>query len=247
MEKAKSMIQQLLSEVTNGSSIALERFNSLRDVDAKVRDFALILDSFPELARALKPKFENDTDFQANSRRIRLESLANYCRTALKFLDSGVVESKKQIFRGPSLVKLTAANTDLEQVIQDRWLEAQKCQHVGAYLAAVILMGSILEGLLLARAITSTADAYRSLKAPKDKHGASVRINDWSLNALIDVAVDLQWIKTDRAKFSHGLRESRNVVHPWAHVSTKANFDEATCRTCWHVLNASVEDLLKSL
>jgi hypothetical protein len=29
--------------------------------------------------------------------------------------------------------------------------------------------------------------------------------------------------------------------------SSRANFDEATCETSWHVLDSSVEDLLRSL
>jgi hypothetical protein len=41
------------------------------------------------------------------------------------------------------------------------------------------------------------------------------------------------------------LRESRNVVHPWQHAAINADFDAATCRTCWEVLNASVDDLLR--
>jgi hypothetical protein len=71
-------------------------------------------------------------------------------------------------------------------------------------------------------------------------------IQDWSLNSLIDVAVDVRWIKIDRGKFSHALRESRNVVHPWVEATTGANFDLATCRTSWEVLQASVDDLLAS-
>ena len=108
-------------------------------------------------------------------------------------------------------------------------------------------MGSILEGLLLARASKSPADSYRASCVPKDREGKAKPIHDWSLSTLIDVAVDLGWIKTDRGKFGHALRESRNVVHPWQEISSRANFDEATCRTSWEVLTASVNDLLASL
>ncbi len=109
------------------------------------------------------------------------------------------------------------------------------------------MMGSILEALLLARMTASPADAYRSGPAPKDKSGKPVPPTDWPLHTLIEVAVDLGWLKSDRGAFSHALRQSRNVVHPWEQVRTKADFDEATCTTCWHALNASVEDLLSSI
>jgi hypothetical protein len=109
------------------------------------------------------------------------------------------------------------------------------------------MMGSILEALLLARALLSPTDAYRSSRAPRSREGKNVPIQDWNLNTLIDIAVDIGWIKTDRGMFCHAPRESRNIVHPWAQVSTKADFDLSTCVTCWYVLNASVDDLLKTI
>jgi hypothetical protein len=249
MEKNKQLIQKLLNEIAlvNGSA-AIDKFDSLRAVDAKVREFRLLLDALPESANSLKKTFQDDLgmDFAVNSRRVRLEALAHYCRTALKFLDGGIIESAKPILNAPSLTKLTKINPHLDKIIQDRWVEAQKCQNAGAFLAAVILMGSILEALLLARAIVSPADAGRATHAPKDKQGKVHPIHDWKLSALIEVSAELGWLKVDRAKFSHALRESRNVVHPWQHATISADFDEATCKTCWHVLNASVEDLLKS-
>ena len=108
-------------------------------------------------------------------------------------------------------------------------------------------MGSILEGLLLARAQLDSPSAHRANRAPRRKDGSSVALQDWKLSALIDVAVDVGWLKSDRGQFSHALRQSRNVVHPWEHVSIGADFDEATCATCWHVLNAAAQDLLDSL
>lgn len=142
---------------------------------------------------------------------------------------------------------MTVVLPDLDMVIQERWLEAQKCQYAKAYLSSVIMMGSILEALLLARALIDQSESFRSKHAPRRKDGSNVPINDWNLNTLIEVAVDLGWLKTDRGKFVHALRESRNVVHPWYHVNTKANYDEATCKTCWQVLSASVNDLLNSI
>lgn len=107
-------------------------------------------------------------------------------------------------------------------------------------------MGSILEGLLLARAQLSVSDAYRASRAPKDKTGKPIAVQDWTLSALIDVAVEVGWLKVDRGKFSHALRESRNVVHPWQAVMSRTVFDSATCTTTWHVLDSSTGDLLAS-
>lgn len=247
LTQAKSLITDLLREVSSNSGQALtENFQSLRAVDAKVREFKMVLRDAE--ANDLVTEMERDSDFDANSRRVRLEALANYCRTALRFFDTGALQQKKQLFKGPNMTRITSIIPDLEQVIQSRWLEAQRCQHSGAFLAAVILMGSILEALLLARCSMSPAEAYQSPAAPKDRNsGKAVALHDWSLSALIDVSVARSWLKTDRGGFSHALRQSRNIVHPYEHARTSANFDESTCKVCWQVLNASVDDLLASI
>jgi hypothetical protein len=246
VQNTRKLILEILREIQDGTGrAAVDRFASLRDVDNKVSEFLMLLDTLPPGAQQLKDAVKKDESFTMNSRRIRLETLSHHCKLALKFLDGGIIQPKKQIFRGPSLIKLTGSNQKLERIIQERWIDAQKCQHVGAYLAAIILMGSILEALLLAKALTRQEEARKSTRAPKRKGGEVLPIHNWNLNSLIDVAVELSWLKVDRGKFGHALRESRNVVHPWQHAAINADFDGATCKTCWEVLNASVDDLLR--
>jgi len=247
-QQAKLFLKKLLSEIMLSNGLAAtEKYSGLREVDAKVREAKIVLKGNPELSQTLFYDFEKDENFNANSRRVRLETLAYYCQSAIKFLDSGAVSEKKKIFRAPNLSKLTYVLPNLEPVIQERWLEAQKCQHSSCYLSAVILMGSILEALLLARAYLDPVTSNRAKSSPKEKSGKVKAIQDWNLNSLIDIAVEVGWLKNDRGKFSHALRESRNVVHPWVHVTTASNFDENTCKMCWNVLNASVDDLLSSI
>ena len=208
----------------------------------------MILGETSGLPSSFLVQMESDIDFQANSRRVRLEALSGYIRNALKILSAGGVNKQnKQILAPPDFSKLTTTMPGLDRVIEGRWREAQKCQHVQAYTAAVILMGSILEALLLCRGSLSISDTYQSPRAPKNREGKTPAIHDWSLSSLIDVATERGWLKSDRGKFGHALRESRNVVHPWVEVATRANFDEATCRTSWEVLLASVDDLNRSV
>lgn len=244
--RAKEMIATLQKEVRRrDGSARTDDFASLRDVDAKVRDLRLILGDAG--AHALLQEMDNDPDFAANSRRVRLEAVSNHCATALKFFGTGLIQPKKLLFRAPSFAKLTSIMPDLEVVVQGRWLEAQRCQHAKAFVAAVVMMGSILEALLLARCSMSPSHAYQSAAAPKDRSGNTLAIPDWNLHSLIEVAVEQRWLKSDRGRFSHALRESRNIVHPYEHARSKADLDEATCTTCWHVLNSSVEDLIASV
>ena len=248
-KKAISLLQGVLSQITvNGGYVSTDNFGSLREVDARVREAKMILSGPQGLPEGFVAEMANDPDFEANSRRVRLEALAGYLNNALNFLKAGgLTNSKKQIVAPPDTAKLTGIIPGLQPVIDERWREAQKYQHVKACTAAIILMGSILEALLLCRANSAPAEAYQSPKAPKGKDGKIPAIQDWNLNTLIEVAVERDWLKTDRGKFGHALRESRIVVHPWVHATTRANFDQATCETSWLVLKASVDDLLKSM
>jgi hypothetical protein len=208
----------------------------------------MIFEGVDGLPPSLLTDMSSDVTFQFNSRRVRLEALAGYIRSAVKFLDTGAFEKPKKIIQPPpDLTALTTTVPGLKEELDRRWCEVQRCIHAQAFTSAIILMGSILEGLLLARAQLSCSAAYQSTRAPKDKAGKTPGIHDWTLSNLIEVATDVGWIKMDRAKFGHALRESRNVVHPWQAVMAKANFDEATCKTSWHVLDSSVDDLLRSI
>lgn len=246
--QAIKLLRGILSEIEASPKVAAtDDFSGLRAVDAKVGEAKMILREVSGLTDTFVQEMEGDVNFQANSRRVRLETLSQYIRRAIKFLDAGgFSKPKKQILAPPDYSKVTAILPGLQEVIDQRWREAQRCQHVQAYTAAIVLMGSVLEALLLCRATMSPSEAYRSTKAPKDKAGKTPAIQDWNLNTLIEVAVDCGWLKTDRGKFGHALRESRNVVHPWVHVTTHANFDESTCITSWEALKASVGDLIGS-
>ncbi len=248
-ETATTLLKEILSEILEkDGSAATDRFRSLRDVDAKTREAIMVIGSAPGIPPSFVTDMQRDEDFGANSRRVRLEALGNYSKSALKILKvGGISRPKIKISRLPDVSLLTGAMPALDDSLKRRWREAQICQHAGAHLSAIILMGSILEGLLVARVQLDAGSAYQATASPKDKKGKNVAIPDWNLNSLIDVAVELDWLKRDRGKFSHALRESRNIVHPWVEVAKKANFDGATCKTCWEVLKASVGDLMESV
>ena len=245
-EQAQKLLRAILREIADATGAArVDDFRGLRQVGAKTREARMIIRSLPGVGESLARDMDEDADFSMNSRRVRLEALAGYCRTALRLLAAGAIQTadkKPTIVRAPpSIAKLTTVMPDLQDVIEDRWLEAQKCQYAGAYLAAVVMMGSILEALLLARAMISPQDAYRSSAATQ------AGLQKWSLDRLINVSAERGWIKSDRKSFGHALRDSRNVVHPWHHVASKANFDKSTCTLCWQTLRASVDDLIASV
>lgn len=136
-------------------------------------------------------------------------------------------------------------DSSLADILTFRWAEAQKCFRSDAHLSAVVMMGSILEGVLLHKAEHNTRTANQAKAAPKDKLGAVRPIHEWSLSALIDVAHEASWLQGDVKRFSHGLRESRNIVHPYVQRISGDRPDGDTCRICWQVVRAAVADLLE--
>jgi hypothetical protein len=102
--KAKTFISGLLMEIADDTGQArTDSFLGLRAVDAKVREAKMVLRDAG--VQALLDEMDRDSNFEANSRRVRLETLAQYCRTALKFFETGAVQQSKQVFRGPDLTK----------------------------------------------------------------------------------------------------------------------------------------------
>ncbi len=146
----------------------------------------------------------------------------------------------------PDIARLTAAMPALQGVIAARWREAHACNEAGCPVAAVILLGSVLEGLLLSRALLSRAEASASAHAPKDKNGKTVAVADWKLAALIAVAHERGWVRGGMAGWSRVLRRYRNAVHPGAEAAAAMAFTAARVRGCHKSLRVIAGDLVAS-
>ena len=145
----------------------------------------------------------------------------------------------------PDFLRIVA-DISLAEILSQRWHEAQKCVNAEAYLAAVVMMGSILEGVALFKVEASPATANQAKGAPKNPRTGKPRpFHKWGLSALIDVAHELGWLQGDVKRFSHALRESRNMVHPYMERLLADRPDQDTCSICWQVVRAAVSDLLE--
>jgi hypothetical protein len=126
-----------------------------------------------------------------------------------------VKPAKTQRVPAPHFDRLVA-DASLAQILTYRWEEAQKCVETDACLSAIVMMGSIFEGVLLHEVESELKTACKAKSAPKDRKTGDLRpIHEWELSALIDVANEVGWLQGDVKRFSHGLRESRNIVHPY--------------------------------
>ncbi len=133
------------------------------------------------------------------------------------------------------------------ELLGKRWEESQKCVDSESFLAVTIIMGSLLEGLLLGVCQRYPKDANSTPCTPKDKNGKALKFHEWSLSQMIDVAHHAGWIDLDVKKFSHSLRDFRNLIHPYEQLLTGANPDSDTCKISWLVVQAAVNDLAGKL
>ena len=82
---------------------------------------------------------------------------------------------------------------------------------------------------------------FNSARAsPKTPDGKVRQFQDWTLSHFIDVASEIGVIKLDVQKFSHGLRDFRNYIHPYQQVISGFTPDEHTAKVCLQVLKAAL-------
>jgi len=125
-------------------------------------------------------------------------------------------------------------------IIESRLAEARKGLNAGAYLSVIFLCGSVLEAVLLGGAQKEPARFNRATASPKDGNGSVKRFHEWNLAQFIDVACEIDLLKPDVKKFSHGLREFRNYIHPYEQMVSGFTPDEHTAKLCFQVLKAAL-------
>src|SRR5260370_2044910 len=128
---------------------------------------------------------------------------------------SGYITTFKNIydnlvqFRSSDISKLASAATvdtppdfsklisdaAMQGILQKRWTECVICISYGAPLAATVMVGGLLEGLLLARINreSNKAPIFTATVAPKDRQNNPLSLKDWTLQDYIGVAHELKW------------------------------------------------------
>jgi hypothetical protein len=128
-------------------------------------------------------------------------------------------------------------SVDLGQIVQDRQFgaqltlrmeEARICWENGAHLAAVIMLGSLLEGVL-----------YDFARA----HAATGERPDDNLQRLITMANERGWVAADVVDYANVLRDHRNLVHPRRQHRGGHAPDTDSVRIAWNVVVATLNDL----
>ena len=220
--------------------------------DSKAKRLRAFWDSEPDyiVGKILKELIEREKRI---SKDIDNEDYETAIKTVNKLL--GIKENIKEKteeeiflekkFNSLNINKLNI-ESNLKPIIQNRINEIEINIKNKAYLSAVILMGSTLEAILLGLANNNPSKFNQANLAPKDKNTQKpLKFNDWNLSNLIDVSREINFIGEDVKKFSHGLRDFRNYIHPYQQMISCFNPDYDTIIICWQVLRAAINDLTK--
>lgn len=125
-------------------------------------------------------------------------------------------------------------------IIEKRLAEARTALGAGAHLSVIFLCGSVLEAVLLGAAQNEPARFNQANASAKDADGNVKRFHEWSLAQFIDAACEIGFLKPDVKKFSHGLRDFRNYIHPYEQMVSGFMPDEHTAKVCFQVLKAAL-------
>jgi hypothetical protein len=125
-----------------------------------------------------------------------------------------------------------------------RMEEAHRCVESKANLAAVILCGSVLEGMCLGFGCCHPERVNRAYAAQYNK--PPKQFPEWKLKEWIDVLGRLGDLSPNIEKFGHSLRDFRNYVHPAEQLAHRFTPDQHTARIGFQVVVAAAEDLVRA-
>lgn len=142
-----------------------------------------------------------------------------------------------------------AGSTEMREVLNRRWDECRKCVVAEAHLAAIVMMGGLLEALFVARAnkMKNKDPLIKAASAPKDKKtGKTLNYEEWMLDSYIRVGHELNWITDSARQVADVLKEFRNYVHPTKELRHGVNLADNDSTMFWNVTKALVRQLLLS-
>jgi len=140
-----------------------------------------------------------------------------------------------------------AADSEMQQLLANRWNECVACVGYDLPLSATVMMGGILEALLVARInkLSDQSPVFKAKLAPKDKTGSVLKLREWTLSNYIDVAHELGWISDTYKDVGAILRDYRNYIHPYKEYQHKKRIMPEDARLLWEISKTIVRQILK--
>jgi hypothetical protein len=139
------------------------------------------------------------------------------------------------------------SDTAMQVILEKRWLECGICISYGAPLAATVMIGGLLEGLLLARVNRegNKRPIFTAAAAPKDRQNQPSGLKEWTLQDYIGVAHELGWITVAAKDVGIVLRDYRNYIHPQKELSHGVSLTTPDAVILWEIGKSISRQLLK--
>lgn len=247
MKNSEHFIREILEEFSDiDGNIVFPPNPDIVQIRQFVDEYRLILEALAPESNYLMRKFDEDPAFynaQSDANAL-IHSLVVYCKTTLKLLDNGVLQPRGTLLPAPDFRRATDVVPGLDENLATRWREVQICRNVGANLAAVIYMGSIIEALLLSRILRDDHNALRARSAPRSAEGATRPLQDWNFDELVAVAGELHWLSLGIMDIPLPLRTYAALPNALSQTTVGTQIDKSMVNQCWKVLNQCIEDLL---
>lgn len=156
-------------------------------------------------------------------------------------------EPKSKKASAPPDFSLIVTDAEMQVILVERWEECEKCLASGAYLAATVMMGGLLESLFVARAnqLTDKRSLFTAKSTPIDyRTKKPLPLPEWTLRPYIDVAHEIGWITRSGKDVAAVLRDYRNYVHPEKQRSHGVKLQDYDAKMFWDVTRNLVIQLL---
>jgi hypothetical protein len=189
-----------------------------------------------------------EAPFRNDRFRITALGLQHYLSTVRQILgldsNTGILTPVAEEYTNDKIMNLPNLNDHIKENLNSRWSETEKCALSEAWLASVIMLGSLLEGVLLAVLEAAGKKALNATSAPKNRNSGNVKsIDTWTLQDYIKVAIELKLIPSSIEKHIHELRDTRNLVHPNKQLRENIIADESLYRISREVTETVINAL----
>ena len=160
-----------------------------------------------------------------------------------------VLEHCPDEFPAPSTVELTfISEQDFRENLRTDISAANQALSNGEWKAATVLAGAAIEALLLwalqkhsSEEINGTRKTLASSKQLSSK--LSTKLEDWTLDPLIQVAEQLGVIKTETGTLARLTKDFRNLIHPGRAIRLAQTCDRGTALSALAALEHVVRDI----
>jgi len=127
-------------------------------------------------------------------------------------------------------------------LLDKRLEEARRCIHAGAFVAALTLLGNLLEEFLLTLAETEPGSWSDTKDGPKNSKGDPKPIRDWDLRELVLVAREKGFVHGDPARLDPLFLNYHSLFHPGVRPGALATPNVNICMASLEVVQGMLQE-----